>query len=168
MKHLQDRLFHIWTILMSLFGSAVTVQLILCAVNTRSIISHVPYKPVKPVDMVIYLPQCREKALTITPEITKLFNISITLGELPEEWRTARGSPIPKSNDKTNASKYRPISILSKVLEFHVRDILVDRLEHYHPLSEQQWGFVKHNQPRAVAYLVRLWYICVFSFPSLQ
>ena len=35
-------------------------------------------------------------ALSITSAVTKLFNISITLGEISSEWKTAHVSPIPK------------------------------------------------------------------------
>ena len=34
-------------------------------------------------------------ALSITSAVTKLFNISIRLGEIPNEWKMARVSPIP-------------------------------------------------------------------------
>ena len=40
----------------------------------------------------------KETALTITPAVTQLFNISIRLGEVPNEWKIACVSPIPKSN----------------------------------------------------------------------
>ena len=52
----------------------------------------------------------KKTALRITPAVSKLFNVSLTSGELPSEWKTARVSPIPKSGDNSN---YRPISLLS-------------------------------------------------------
>ena len=33
--------------------------------------------------------------------------------------------------------------MLSKLLEKHVRNLLVDHLQKYHPLSAQQWGFTR-------------------------
>ena len=86
----------------------------------------------------------KETALSITPVVTQLFNISLKLGEIPDEWKIARVSPIPKSHNKSNPGNYCPISLLSllsKLLEKHVRNLLVDHLEEFHPLSAQQWGF---------------------------
>ena len=89
----------------------------------------------------------KETAFSITPAVTQLFNISLQLGEIPDEWKIARVSPIPKSSDKSDKSdpgNYRPISllsVLSKLLEKHVRNLLVNHLEEFHPLSTQQWGF---------------------------
>jgi len=88
----------------------------------------------------------KETALSITPAVTQLFNISIQLGELPEEWKTARVTPIPKSRDHSTPENYRPISllsVLSKLLEMHIRNLLIDHLEKYYPLSAYQWGFTQ-------------------------
>ena len=39
----------------------------------------------------------KETAVSITPKVTKLFNISIMLGKLPDEWKISRVVPIPKA-----------------------------------------------------------------------
>ncbi len=68
----------------------------------------------------------KETASSITSMVTQLFNISITLGELPNEWKTARVSPIRKSGDLSDPENYRPISLLSllsKLLEKHIRNL---------------------------------------------
>ena len=70
----------------------------------------------------------KETALSMTSIVTQLFNISIKLGELPDEWKVARVSPIPKSGKSSDPTNYRPISllsILSKLLEKHMRDLLI-------------------------------------------
>ena len=90
----------------------------------------------------------KETALSITPIVTHLFNISITLGELPDEWKMARVSPIPKSGDRSDPGNYRPISLLSllsKLLEKHIQHLLATHLEENHPISAQQWGFTRGN-----------------------
>ena len=77
----------------------------------------------------------KETALSITPVVTQLFNISLKLGEIPDEWKIARVSPIPKSHNKSDPGSYHPISLLSvvsKLLEKYVRDLLVDHLEEFH------------------------------------
>ena len=88
----------------------------------------------------------KETALSITPAVTQLFNISIRLGELPEEWKIARVTPIPKSHDHSVPGNYRPISllsVLSKLLEMHIRNLLIDHLKNHYPLSAHQWGFTQ-------------------------
>ena len=52
----------------------------------------------------------KKTALSITPAVTKLFNVSLTSGELPSEWQIACVSPTPKSGDNSNPSNYRPVS----------------------------------------------------------
>ena len=54
--------------------------------------------------------------------------------------------PIPKSEQLSNPTNYRPISllsILSKLLERYVQTHLLNHFQDYSPLSAQQWGFSK-------------------------
>ena len=88
----------------------------------------------------------KETALSITPLGTHLFNLSIKLEELPDEWKTARVSPIPKSGNQSDARNYRPISllsVLSKLLEKHIHNLLIRHFEERHSIFAQQWGFTK-------------------------
>ena len=48
----------------------------------------------------------KETALSITSAVTKLFNTSIRLGEIPSEWKTARVSPIPKGTISSDPVNY--------------------------------------------------------------
>ena len=71
----------------------------------------------------------KETATSITSAVTELFNISIRCGEIPTEWKTARVTPIPKGATPSNPANYRPISllsVLSKLLEMHIRNVLLD------------------------------------------
>ena len=78
-------------------------------------------------------------ASSITPSLTKLFNLLLTTGVFPSEWNRAGVVPIPKSGSpSTSASGYRPISILpivSKVLERHVKEIIDNHLVECFPIS---------------------------------
>ena len=59
-------------------------------------------------------------AQSISHSITKLFNLSIRSGKFPGIWKCSKVSALFKSGDRTNATNYRPISILptlSKILE---------------------------------------------------
>jgi len=85
----------------------------------------------------------KETALSITPVVTELFNLSIRLGELPDEWKIAHVSPIPKPGSHSDPRNYQPIflSILSKLLEKHICKLLTGHFEEHHPISAQQWSF---------------------------
>ena len=62
----------------------------------------------------------KDAVTIISPSLTKLFNLSIRSHKFPELWKCAKVSAIFKSDDRTNPSNYRPISVLpviSKILE---------------------------------------------------
>ena len=68
----------------------------------------------------------KETTMSITPAVTKLFNISIRLGKLPDEWKIARVIPIPKLGNHSDPGNYRPmslLSILSKLLVLGIIDL---------------------------------------------
>ena len=80
----------------------------------------------------------------IAKSLTKLFNKSLRSGKFPSDWKVARVVPIPKGGDPESPANYRPISILSilsKLLEKHLHDLLTHHLNIFSPLSEHQWGF---------------------------
>ena len=87
----------------------------------------------------------KHTATSITPSITKLFNLSICTGHILSEWKQSLAVPVPKSNNnKGSPNNYRPISllsVLSKLLERHVHKILTEHFCTHHPLSNLQWGF---------------------------
>ena len=83
-------------------------------------------------------------ASSIAPSVTKLFNLSIQSGCFPVLWKMSNVVPVPKSDDHSNPSKYRPISllpILSKLLERHIHVLISEHLTLSHPISNNQWGF---------------------------
>ena len=83
-------------------------------------------------------------AHSITPSLTKLFNISISTGIFPEAWKVSSVVPIPKANDRASPTNYRPISLLSvisKMLERHFYYLISSYLSENHPLANIQWGF---------------------------
>ena len=85
----------------------------------------------------------KECAIEISPSSTKPFNVSLSLGNVPESWKLANVSPIFKKRDKENCSNYRPIFLLciaSKVLESAVLNQLKSEIL---PLITQfQHGFL--------------------------
>ena len=80
-------------------------------------------------------------ANTIAYPIAKLFNKSIMNCTFPTCWKDSFIVPIPKSNNHSSPSNYRPVSllsILSKLLEKHIYGVLFRSVE---PISNYQWGF---------------------------
>ena len=82
----------------------------------------------------------------IVPSLTRLFNLSLSTGTFPNSWKLAHIVPVPKSGDSTDPTNYRPISILSsvvsKLLERHVHQLIFRYLSIHHPLSVRQWDFL--------------------------
>ena len=85
-------------------------------------------------------------ASSISSSLTRLFNLSLSSGVIPDSWKRAHIVPIPKSSqNKSSPSNYRPISILplvSKLLESHVHKLLFHHLCEHSPISGRQWGFL--------------------------
>ena len=86
----------------------------------------------------------KKTATSIAPSVTSLFNQSLKEGRVPLEWKLSHVVPIPKQSPANSPDNYRPVSllsILSKVLERHVYNVIADHLDETHPISDCQWGF---------------------------
>ena len=86
----------------------------------------------------------KQTAACIAPSVTELFNQSLRDGKIPSEWKTSHIVPIPKVSPAKSPDHFRPVSllsILSKVLERHVYNLIADQLDAVYPLSDCQWGF---------------------------
>jgi len=53
----------------------------------------------------------RKCSLELAPVVTHLVNFSLNLGQIPDMWRSAIVTPIPKVSQSTDCSDYRPISV---------------------------------------------------------
>ena len=116
---------------------------------------------------------CMLKATSdsIAPSLSNLFNLSISKGHFPEQWKVARMVPIPKSATKHSPSGYRPISLLSllsKLLEKPYHQIITDHLAEHHPLSDAQWGFQKGKSTLTALYNYTLCCSWLVSIPWSQ
>ena len=83
-------------------------------------------------------------AASIAGPITKLFNMSILASCFPKTWKRSNIVPIPKSGDKGNPANYRPISllpVLSKLLEKHIANLLLQQLTEARSIFATQWRF---------------------------
>jgi hypothetical protein len=88
----------------------------------------------------------KEVAHEIAPSLCRLFNLSLSLGVVPSEWKFANISPVFKKEDPSIESNYRPISllcVLSKVLE---RCVFNHCYYHLSPLLYHlQHGFLRER-----------------------
>ena len=86
----------------------------------------------------------RGSADAISPALTTLFNLSLKLCTVPDQWKLSNIKPIFKSGDSSDVSHYRPISLLSlisKLLERCIHNRVMDFLTRHNLLSEWQFGF---------------------------
>ena len=86
----------------------------------------------------------RDVAKEISSILTTLFQRTIYLGELPEDWKSANVSPIFKKGDRFKASNYRPVSLTSlgcKLQEHIITNNVLGHLEHHKILTDCQHGF---------------------------
>ena len=71
-------------------------------------------------------------APAISDSITSLFNICLSHGEFPSEWKQANVTPVPKSGDMRLVNNFRPLSVvpvLAKVFETVIHRQLYEYLE---------------------------------------
>ena len=86
----------------------------------------------------------RNIADEIGPSMCKLFNLSLSLGIMPDNWKLANITAVFKKDDPTLSANYRPISLLStvsKVLERYVLNRCYNHLSAQ--LYHLQHGFLK-------------------------
>ena len=94
----------------------------------------------------------------IVPILTKIINKSFATGVCPDALKIARVIPLHKSGSKSNATNYRPISILptiSKIFERAMHNRLYNYLDKYNILYANQYGFrAKHSTVEALAVIL--------------
>ena len=87
-------------------------------------------------------------SFSIADSLCKLFNLSLSTGTFPSDWKLGRITAIPKGSNSKHSSGYRPISvptIASKLIERHVKTIIMEFLNENSPISTKQWGFMTNR-----------------------
>lgn len=94
----------------------------------------------------------------ISPALSHIFNLSVILGVYPSKLKISKITPIYKSEDETDPSNYRPISLLSnfnrifeKLLYYRMKEFI----DKNNLLCSSQYGFRKsHSTEHAVLDIV--------------
>lgn len=82
----------------------------------------------------------------IVEPLAFIFNMSLSAGSFPNQWKVASVCPIFKNGNKESIDNYRPISLLgvfSKLLEKIMNMRLTSFLEYHNLISPRQFGFRK-------------------------
>lgn len=90
----------------------------------------------------------KELATELAPSLTLLFNQTLSLGKLPDDWKNANVSPIFKKDDKHQAANYRPVSltcVCAKLMEHIIVSHLMKHLDKHEILTELQHGFRRNR-----------------------
>ena len=88
----------------------------------------------------------KEFASEIAPYLCIIFQQSIDLGQVPNDWKHAKVSAIFKKGKRDEASNYRPISLTSvtcKVLEHIIFHSIIEHYDQHNFLVDYQHGFRK-------------------------
>ena len=101
----------------------------------------------------------------LSPVIADLINKIINSRSFPSQMKNAKIYPIYKGGQKSDPSNYRPILILptiSKIFERHVNKHLMNYLNKYNLIHENQSGFrQKHSCQTALVKLIDKWMQCI-------
>ena len=87
---------------------------------------------------------------SIYSPLTHIVNFSIIHGIVPNKLKIVHVVPILKSGDKALFSNYRPISVLpcfSKILERIIYNRIINYLNDFNVLCDNQYGFRKNLSP---------------------
>ena len=87
----------------------------------------------------------KELAFVISSPLAKIFNLSMSTGELPSIWKRATVTPVFKGGASSDPGNYRPISLTSiccKVMESIIKAELLAYLLKHKLITKQQHGFL--------------------------
>ena len=90
----------------------------------------------------------KNTATSVSPLLTRLFNLSISTGSVPSAWKLSRVIPIFKSGNRQSASNYRSISlqpIIGKLLERLIHQNILQHLRINNILTPRQFGFLPQS-----------------------
>ena len=86
----------------------------------------------------------KEMAEELAVPFKILFDLTMKVGKIPSDWKSAEVRPIFKKGSKSSPDNYRPVSLTSvvcKVFEKIIRDALCCHMKENNILSPDQFGF---------------------------
>lgn len=86
----------------------------------------------------------KQNAEHLKTAIKTIINSSLTTGQVPNNMKISRITPIHKSGDTNNPSNYRPISILpiiDKIMSKLINEQLMNYIDNHKILDNRQYGF---------------------------
>ncbi|CAJ0919629.1 unnamed protein product [Ranitomeya imitator] len=90
----------------------------------------------------------RELSNVIDKPLFLIFSDSIATGSVPQDWRIANVVPIFKKGSKSEPGNYRPVSLTSivgKIFEGFLRDVILDYLNENNCVTPYQHGFMRNR-----------------------
>ena len=85
----------------------------------------------------------KETAMQFAPSLRVLYNKSLNVDVLPDEWKLANVVPVHKHGEKSHVEHYRPISLLSIISKVLERCVFNNIKYHvYEQISPYQSGFM--------------------------
>lgn len=101
-----------------------------------------PFKATGPDEIPAYI--LKDMADHLASYLTKLYQISLNRGLVPDDWKKANIVPVFQKGEKYIASNYRPVSLASiacKLLEHIVHSSIMDHFDRHQVLCDEQHGF---------------------------
>ncbi len=115
--------------------------------GVHKLLSHLnPHKATGPDNLSAHV--LKEGADALAPAMTLLFEASLKQGKMPDEWRSARVTPLFKKGERSKAGNYRPVSLTSitcKVMEHILHSQIMDHMDRCGLLTDFQHGFRKRR-----------------------
>ena len=94
----------------------------------------------------------------ISLALSHIFNLTITNGTIPNDFKIARVTPIYKGQgDISNPNNYRPISIIStigKILEMAIKNQIVYYFSSHNILSPSQFAYIKNRSTQSALHVL--------------
>jgi Reverse transcriptase (RNA-dependent DNA polymerase) len=82
----------------------------------------------------------------ISGPLAVLFNRSLETGIVPVDWKDAGVTPLFKKGKKSDVQNYRPLnmtSLVCKIMESILKDVITVHLEKYELIRDSQHGFTR-------------------------
>ncbi|CAJ0917801.1 unnamed protein product [Ranitomeya imitator] len=98
-------------------------------------------------EMLGEIPRNNENPILRVTNLTKKRD-SIATGSVPQDWRIANVVPIFKKGSKSEPGNYRPVSLTSivgKIFEGFLKDVILDYLNENNCLTPYQHGFMRNR-----------------------